>query len=861
VPSSSSFRCSPSAPYFSVPAHDDALRGTGLTLCLQVTIRHIGTLYATDSLLRNGAVSRKAVKIAPRGVAQTNDAVRRSENRTHTLNQFNQVGVNMIKRYAMQNIAEMKDEPLTLMALWKMVRARRRIVAAIMLATLGATIAYCVICTRHYTATAEIQIQNESQQALSALARGDGSGNGSDALDASRTLQTQAKILESETLALEVVQELGLQHHADFQPRFDLVGTLLGLITPKGVSDPATESLDEAPARRERIFGIFQKNLKVKPVGGTRLIDVSYTSSDPHVAQATVNKLLDDLVDYNFEMRVKASSQASSWIAGQLTDLRADSERLQTQAADMQGAQGVYSFGGEVNNGRGVGYSTVLDQLQQATANLTQAQSNRVLRGALYQATKTGDPTMIAGINSTLMASGQPSAVGNSLSLLQTLREQEATAKGQLSELAAKFGPDYPKLGELRANIASIEQSVTDERDRLQSQTESEYQVAQQVEQRMRSIFEEQKHNAQALNSKAVEYEILHHEADESRGLYERLLGRLKEGGALEGMRPSNISVVEPGRLPSKPSKPNVPVYLAASLAAGLGLGLMTAFLLAMIDGKVRDGDRLGDFYDSGLVAELPFERRRRPRTKELLPPGRPPIFTLSNPGSPFSEALRSLRTSVLMSFDHIGHKVILVTSSISGEGKTTLATNLAASLAMQGKRVLLVDADLRRPRLHALFDVSNAFGLGNVLMNERPEAEAMASLMPIEDVPGLTVLPAGSASRSPAELLGSDTMRDFMKVCSKQFDYVVLDSEPILLVTDAMVLTPVADQVLLLARHGVTEEWMFEKSLRIVISGNPRASLGLVINAIKAGKENASSRYHNSYSRVPARLPALGGI
>jgi len=213
------------------------------------------------------------------------------------------------------------------------------------------------------------------------------------------------------------------------------------------------------------------------------------------------------------------------------------------------------------------------------------------------------------------------------------------------------------------------------------------------------------------------------------------------------------------------------------------------------------------------------------------------------------------------MSFDHIGHKVILVTSSISGEGKTTLATNLAASLAMQGKRVLLVDADLRRPRLHALFDVSNAFGLGNVLMNERPEAEAMASLMPIEDVPGLTVLPAGSASRSPAELLGSDTMRDFMKVCSKQFDYVVLDSEPILLVTDAMVLTPVADQVLLLARHGVTEEWMFEKSLRIVISGNPRASLGLVINAIKAGKENASSRYHNSYSRVPARLPALGGI
>jgi succinoglycan biosynthesis transport protein ExoP len=463
------------------------------------------------------------------------------------------------------------DEPLTLMAMWQIVRQRRWIILAIMLTLLAATIAYCVLTTREYTATAEIQIQNESPQALGlgSLAAGETGSNMSDVLDASRSLQTQAKILESETLALGVVKELNLQHHPDFQPHFDPIGTALSYITPKGVADSPSAPLDQAPARREKIFKEFSRNTKVKPVGGTRLIDVSYTSSDPRVAAATVNKLIDDLIDYNFQTRLKASSQASAWIGKQLGDLRGDSERLQSQAADMQGASGVYSFGGETNNGRGVGYSSVLDQLQQATVNLSQAESNRVLRGALYEATKTGDPAMIAGINSTLMSNGQASAVGSSLSLIQTLRDQEATGKAQLSELSAKFGPEYPKVGELRANVASIEQSIQDERERLQSQTASEYAIAQQVEAHMRSNFEQQKHDAQSLNSKAVEYEIVHQEADESRALYERLLGRLKEAGVLEGMRPGNISVVEPGRIPARPAKPNVPIYLGASLVGG----------------------------------------------------------------------------------------------------------------------------------------------------------------------------------------------------------------------------------------------------------------------------------------------------
>jgi uncharacterized protein involved in exopolysaccharide biosynthesis len=276
------------------------------------------------------------------------------------------------------------------------------------------------------------------------------------------------------------------------------------------------------------------------------------------LASAAVNELINGLVDYNFQTRYNATSQASEWLGKQLSDLRTNSETLQARVADLQRDSGVFTFGGEDIQGKGIAYSTVLDQLQQATQNLTQAQSNRIIKGALYEATKAGDPEMIAGLsNSSLLAGGSP-AVGNSLALIQTLRSQEAIQKGQISEMAAKFGPAYPKLDEMRANLTSVQQSIQAEQGRLEHETKSDFLVAQQVENNMSDIFQKQKQSAEALNNKAIKYEMVHQEAEESRGLYERLLSRLKEAGVLEGLKSSNITIVEPGRVPSRPAKPNV---------------------------------------------------------------------------------------------------------------------------------------------------------------------------------------------------------------------------------------------------------------------------------------------------------------
>ena len=750
-----------------------------------------------------------------------------------------------------------EPDALTLLDLWKIVRRRRHIIAGLTALLLTAAVLVCLFGTRRYQATGEIQVQKDASDALGldSLMGGDPSG-ATDALDANITLQTEAKILASETLALQVIDQLHMSGTADFQAHFNPVGWALSFLGPRGIPDPPSSTLEGSPRKREHVFAVFKNNTKVSPVSGTRLIEVSYTSSDPKLAAAAVNRLIQGLVDYNFQTRYTATSEASEWLGKQLSDLRVNSEQLQAKVAGLQRDSGVFTFGGEDIQGKGIAYSAVLDQLQQATVNLTQAQSSRVLRGALYQAAKSGDPEMIASLSTSSMLSGASAGVGNSIALIQTLRTQEAVQRAQISEAAAKFGSAYPKLDEMRANLSSVEQSIHAEQDRLQNQTRSDYTVAQQVEENMRNIFNVQKKDAEALNNKAIQYALVRQEAEESRTLYERLLNRLKEAGVLEGLKSSNITVVEPGRVPSWPSKPNVKLLLLIALAGGLILGVITAFVLEALDSKVRDVQVLSSRFGDSLFGELPFERISGTLLRKAAerPPTR--LFTLADPASPYSEELRGLRTAILLARGGSPPRTILVTSSISGEGKSTLAANLATLLAQQGKQVLLLDADLRRPTLHTIFGLANPAGLSNLLTSDIAPGAILADVLPVEQVPGLHLLPAGQIPPYPSELLGSPQMVELMQMLRSRFDFIVLDAAPVLPVTDSVVLAPLADQILLLARHGVTEKVLLEKSFCLLRSRLTRTPIGIVVNAIRRSAETYAYRYGyaaGTYGKVKA--------
>jgi succinoglycan biosynthesis transport protein ExoP len=756
--------------------------------------------------------------------------------------------------------AAAQSDGLTLLDLWKILRRWRYVLLGITLVLLVAAILVCIFSTRRYEATGEIQVQKDSSDALGLDSlMGSEAAGGSDGLEANVTLQTQAKILESQTLGLQVIDQLHMAGTADFQSRFSPIGWALGLVSPKGVADPRGAPLEASPRKRDHVFAVFKANTKVAPVAGTRLIEVSYTSSDPKQAAAAVNSLIQGLVDYNFQTRYTATSEASEWLGKQLSDLRMDSEQLQRRVAELQRNSGVFTFGGEDIQGKGIAYSTILDQLQQATANLTQAQSNRVIRGALYEAAKSGDPEMIASLSNSSLISGASPAVGNSLALIQTLRTQEATQKAAISEAAAKFGSAYPKLDEMRANLGSIEQSIRAEQDRLQHQTKSDFVVSQQVEENMRSIFEQQKKDAEALNDKAIQYALVRQEAEESRGLYERLLSRLKEAGVLEGLRSSNITVVEPGRVPSRPSRPNVKMYLLAALLAGLLLGCGSAFCLEAMDSKVRDMHVLSGRFGDALFGELPFERARGGGSRKSPAAAPSRLFTLADPASAYSEELRGLRTAILLARGGSPPQVILVTSSISGEGKTTLAANLGTLLAQQGKRVLLVDADLRRPILHRIFERENNAGLSNLLTQRVDSPAAFDDFVPIPEVPGLDLLTAGPIPPYPSELLGSEQMTALMRLWRERFDFIILDGAPVLPVTDSVVFAPLADQILLLARHGVTDRSLLEKSFRLLQTRTPDTSIGIVVNAIKRFNDPYAYSYGYGYGAHPYGKEKVG--
>ena len=385
---------------------------------------------------------------------------------------------------------------------------------------------------------------------------------------------------------------------------------------------------------------VFSKNLKVKVDSGTRLIDIEYLSSNPRTAADVVNRLIQGLTDYTFQTRLSATSQASSWLSGQLGDLRKQSEDLQGKVAKLQKDMGVVSFGDTDTEGKPQIYSTVLDRLQQQTTALSAAESNRIMKEALYRVIKSGNADLVSGLSGSGMGSSSQ-AVSSSVALIQTLRAQQATLQQQVAHDSTKFGPAYPTLIEERASLSGIDRAIDAEVQRVAARAKNDYEIAQHAEEATRADYELARKSAEQLNDKAVEFTIARQEAGDSRSLYQGLLKRLKEGGMLEGLRSSNITVVDPGRTPNRPKRPNVPIYLAIALAAGLFSGGSFSLFLDSVDDKIWDADELQQQYGVPLLGIMPWARHKKGTFR---------LEAVSAPTSPFTEAVRALRTSLMLS-------------------------------------------------------------------------------------------------------------------------------------------------------------------------------------------------------------------
>ena len=755
------------------------------------------------------------------------------------------------------------EKQLTIKDICNILSRQKAILLGALALFLGGAIVYCAFATRLYKATGEVQVQKETVDALK-LEDMNGTGESeSDALDANITLQTQAQVLQSDSLALQVIKDLNLERNPDFRSKWNPIGWVLGLFSPSGPQDPINASIDDAPARQTRALKVFHSELNVKPVSGTRLIDVSYLNSDRNVAANVVNHLVQGLIDYNFQTRHNATQEASGWLANQLSDLRKQSETLQAKVVQLQRDSGVYTLGQTDMQGREQVYAPVLDRLQQATAQVNQAQSARIMKGALYQVVKDGDPELISGLSGSGMLASASPGVSGSLSLIQNLRAQEATAQAQLNELSAKFGPGYPKVAEVSANLETIQGAIHAEAARVAGRVKNDYTIAKQVENDAQRVYLTEKQQANALNDKTIEYEIVKQEAMQRRSLYENLLGRMKQADLMAGLRASKISVVDPARVPSRPAKPNVLLFMAASLAGGLFIGICVALLRDATDTKIQDLPELEAYFGETALGILPYHKKNR-RLKEASPSienlpaldgvsSRPALMNKPDPANSlaaiiepraaYTEAVRALRTSLIRGSGGSPPKVILVTSSVPGEGKSMLSANLAILLAQQGKRVLLVDGDLRTPGLHSPFNLKTEAGLSSLLSTDAIHANLLSTAVPVNAMPWLDVLPAGPVPQYPAELLASERMAEVMLVWREEYDFIIVDGAPVLPITDSVLLSTLADLTLVVARYKTTERQSLERTCSILQSQGARR-IGLVLNAV----ESSASTYYDYY-------------
>ena len=495
------------------------------------------------------------------------------------------------------------DKDPTLRDLLRIFHRRKRAIVLTASVVFLLSVCACVFMTRRYTAHSVIQLQKSSSDSLGLDSlMGAASGGASDSLSVNIDLQTQADILQSEALALKVIKDLDLEQNEDFKPHFSPVGWAMGLISPRGPADPAHASLEDSPGRRGNVVKAFGNNLKVKVTAGTRLLEVDYTNRDPKVAAAVVNHLVQALIDYTFQTKFIATNQVSQWLEGQLGDLRKQSEQLQSRVVALQQGSGIFGVGGTDPQGKPVIYSPVLDRLQQSTAQLSQAQMNRVLKASIAEVVKTGDAEMISQLSGTSIANSSGQGVMNSLTLIQDLRRQQATLQAQIDQDSSQFGAAYPKLIQERASMKGLQQSLQEEIGRTAKRAQNDFKVASKAEQGARAAYETDRSAAEKLNDKSIEYAILSKEADQSQALYQDLLKRLKEAGILEGLHSSNVTVVDQATVPARPSKPQVPLYLA--LGAGLGLLSAAARLCSSMRSttryRVRKRSRRCIFHCSG---------------------------------------------------------------------------------------------------------------------------------------------------------------------------------------------------------------------------------------------------------------------
>jgi succinoglycan biosynthesis transport protein ExoP len=651
-------------------------------------------------------------------------------------------------------------------------------------------------------------------------------------------LETEVMILQSDLLALQVVKELGLDRRPEYGGKTpDLPSSL----------DLAPDPLQADPSRTSGLLSSFRSNLKVTLSPNTHIIKVSFRSTDKESTQKVVNTLMSTYTENNFKSRFDSTMQASDWLSKQLVDLQMKVETSQEKLVRYQKEHEILGIDEKQNI-----TTQKLDELNKA---LTAAESERMDKESVYRLVQSGDADTIASAASVLDAAGAGSQSASGL--MESLRAKEADVKIQAAELSTQFGPSYPKVEQLNTQLREIDTQLLAETRKIAGKIRGQYTAALQREDMLHGALEKQKQEANKLNESAIQYSILKRDLESYRTLYEGLMQKMKEAGVSAGLKSNNFRIVDVARVPTAPIEPNIPRNLAFAFVLGLTSGVGLAFLMEGLDNTVRTTEQaqmISGLPPLGMIPMGSRSSREGANAKRLVlaasnsPNEAVELVTQNRPQSQMAESYRALRTSLLLSNLGAPPKVIMITSALPQEGKSTTSISCANVLAQKGIRVLLIDADMRRPSIHKTLGMGPRSGLSNVLTGSTTWQQAITR-SPI--LPTLEILPAGTPPPNPAELLASIQMRDMLEELRSQYDFIVIDTPPTLSVTDAVVLSPRADAIVLVIRSGHTTKQALRRSRDILTQVNAKVS-GVLLNAVDLSSPDYYYyyEYKSKYSR-----------
>jgi capsular exopolysaccharide synthesis family protein len=667
---------------------------------------------------------------------------------------------------------------------WQILFRHRKTLLSFVTAGLVAAILISLIQTPIYRVRTSLEIQGTSF--LEPKGPNDTGGNNA---SPESYVETQVKLLQSESLLEHVIDKLKLQNE---EPKSGLQAFTRRVRRTFQFSDPS------GIPEREKLMREIERNLTVRTSGNSRLLEVTYESPDPRGAADFANTLVSQFIELSQEERWKSAQGTAEWLTSHLDKMKAQLEKSETEMQEYARISGL-SFTSEKEN-------LAESRLKELQDDLSKAQADRIANQAKLEGAKSKPvDTLPEVLDDTTM---------------REYRQRLTDLQRQYAELSATLTPEHYKVQRVQAQIDELKSAMQSERSNVVRRVGNEYSAALRRETLLTKARDEQAKVVADQSEKAIHYDTLKRDVDSNRHLYEVMLQRVKEASLVSAMRDSNVMVVDRARPPLLPYRPSLPMNSAIGLCSGALFGFGFVLLRERVNRRISAPGDAQVYLDLPELGVIPLDETAAPRhipnglrprrPAPVLPAWKsdgPELATWKRKPSMMAECARTTLTSILLPNENgEGPQVIVITSPCPGDGKTTVACNLSIAVAEIGRKALLIEGDLRRPRLNSVFGMGNHWGLSDVLRGDGAlENVSVSHLVRETEVAGLYLLPGGSCGVTPSNLFYSPRMSTLLKRLRAEFDMILMDAPPMIHLADARVLGHLSDGVVLVIRAGQT--------------------------------------------------------